>query len=122
MKLSALFLVALLLSGCSDRNLPASAREYSLEQVAQGPTGEISFDAERSRESYLIPPEIPPSLLTYIFARDSRDSRQGEILSISVRYQSARHWTLEILREALPDRVTTQEHHFEAAGETWREV
>ena len=122
MKLSALFLVALLLSGCSDRNLPASAREYSLEQVAQGPTGESSFDAELSRESYLIPPEIPPSLLTYIFARDSRVSRQGEILSISVRDQSARHWALEILREALPDRVTTQVHHFEAVGETWREV
>lgn len=113
------FLVTCLISGCGYGGQRASANKSAEDQ---GPTGEISFSKESARESYLIPPEIPPSLLTYIFARDSRASRQGEILSISIRDQSARHWTLEILREALPDQVTMQVHHFEAVGVTWREV
>ena len=118
-KWTLFFLVACLISGCGySVQIPSTSKSTD----GQGPTGDISFPAESSRESYLIPPEIPTSLVTYIFTRRSNVRNQGEILAISVRDQSRGMWTLEILREAFPDQITTEVLHFKAEGATWREM
>jgi hypothetical protein len=71
------------------------------------------------RESYLIPPEIPASLLTYLF--DST-AREREITSIRVKDVAENIWTLEITSESLPDSALRTVHRFALDGTTWCQV
>jgi len=115
----AALLCALVLSGCTSHG---GAQVGNTIPSEQGPTGVIAEPSVQVRESYLIPPEIPPSLLTYIFTRQSLSEKKGEILSISVLDSGEESWTLEILREFLPDEIRTDVHRFIARGKRWREL
>lgn len=112
-------LCALVLSGCTSH----SGRQGGSAVPSElGPTGVIAEPSVQARESYLIPPEIPPSLLTYIFTREATRATKGEILSISVLDSGEESWTLEIMREFLPDETRTDVHRFTARGKRWREL
>lgn len=105
------FLVALVaLVGCS-----------APQDLSLGPTGnsQRAISKPDVRESYLIPPEIPASLLTYLFR--SRTSK-GEITSIHVHEVVENIWTLAITSESLPDGVFFEVHRFAPDGATWRQV
>jgi hypothetical protein len=115
----AALLCALVLSGCTSLG---GAQVGSAIPSEQGPTGVIAELSVQAQESYLIPPEIPPSLLTYIFARQALSEKKGEILSISVLDSGEESWTLEIMREFLPDEIRTDVHRFIARGKRWREL
>lgn len=115
----AALLCALVLSGCTSHG---DAKGGSAIPSEQGPTGVIAEPSVQARESYLIPPEIPPSLLTYIFTCQAPSEKKGEILSISVLDSGEESWTLEIMREFLPDEVRTDVHRFIARGQRWREL
>ena len=115
----AALLCALVLSGCTSHG---GAQVVSAIPSEQGPTGVIAEPSVQARESYLIPPEIPPSLLTYIFTREATRAKKGEILSISVLDSGEESWTLEITREFLPNEIRTDVHRFIARGKRWREL
>jgi hypothetical protein len=110
---------ALVLSGCTAQSV---AQGESRTPSEQGPTGVIAEPGVNVRESYLIPPEIPPSLLTHIFRRQALSEKKGEILSISVLDSGEERWTLEIIREFLPDEIRTDVHRFTIKGKRWREL
>jgi len=114
----AISALALALCGCS--TLQISSADTSTTEF--GPTGSLSESVGQTRESYLIPPEIPTSLLTYIFKRDLEDVKTGEILAISVSDQSEKMWALKILRESPPDGISERVHRYVTAGTSWREL
>ena len=118
-KFIAGLLCALVLSGCTSHG---GAQVGNTIPSEQGPTGVIAEPSVQARESYLIPPEIPPSLLTYIFTRQAMSEKKGEILSISVLDSGEESWTLEIMREFLPEEIRTDVHRFIARGKRWREL
>lgn len=93
----------------------------SPEQPPLGPTGSStnSLLEPGVRESYLIPPEIPASLLTYIFEHNARGR---EITSISVKDVAGNIWTLDITSESLPDSSLSETARFAPSGATWREL
>lgn len=103
----ALGLVALTVVGCAQ-----------IEQgVAQGPTGRSITPT--TRESYLIPPEIPPTLIDYLLENKNPES---EIVAIEVESGSESLWTLRISSEAPPDRSGSELRSFLRSGDTWSEV
>lgn len=91
------------------------------QEVSLGPTGnsQRATSTADARESYLIPPEIPPSLLTYLF---KKKTHEREITSIYVHDVAENIWTLEITSESLPDGVFSEIHRFAPDGMTWRQV
>lgn len=86
------------------------------EQLPQGPTGDLSMPS--ARESYLIPPEIPVTLLDYLFTHVATDS---EIVSIALVDFSSDTWTLHVASEQLPDEVRTERRRFRFVDGRWRE-
>ena len=98
-------LFVLLLVGCAPPELPP-----------QGPTGHPATPS--ARESYLIPPEIPATLLDYLFAHQAPSS---EIISIAVADFSSDTWTLHVTTEQLPDAVRTERRRFLLVDGSWRE-
>lgn len=103
----ALGLMALMVVGCTQIEQGAS----------QGPTGGLRHPS--SRESYLIPPEIPPSLIDYLLVNKNPES---EIVEIQVESVSVNLWTLKISSEAPPDRTGSELRRFLRSGDTWSEV
>ncbi len=85
-------------------------------QLEQAPTGESSLSVVR--ESYLIPPEIPATLLDYLFRKIPGES---EIVSITVTDHSTDSWTLEITREELPNRSIVERRRFLMIDGEWFE-
>ena len=85
-------------------------------QLEQAPTGASSLSV--ARESYLIPPEIPATLLDYLFIKISGES---EIVSITVIDHTADSWTLEITREELPNRSIVERRRFLMIDGEWFE-
>jgi len=107
LKKLALGLVALTVVGCAQ-----------IEQgVAQGPIGRSITPS--TRESYLIPPEIPPTLIDYLLENKNPES---EIVAIQVESGSENLWTLRISSEAPPDRSGSALRSFLRSGDTWSEV
>lgn len=87
---------------------------------AQGPTGSDKRSqvvAPIALESYLIPPEIPPTLISYILTTRPVDS---EIIALVVRDHSDRSWTLEISRERLPAEIITETIRYVWMGKSWQ--
>ena len=101
----SIIFLTLALVGCSDT-----------EQPPQGPTGLLSMPS--ARESYLIPPEIPATLLDYLFAHQAPRS---EIISISIEDFTNAKWTLEITIEQLPDEVRSERRSFSFIDGAWHE-
>lgn len=99
----------LLTSSCS---APEDSSYSSL-----GPTGSVT--KSEMPASYLIPPEIPATLLTLLFSQVRTGS---EILAIRVVSANSQFWSLEISSESLPDNSSTQIRHFERNGNSWREI
>ncbi|MBM3704109.1 MAG: hypothetical protein FJW54_03440 [Actinobacteria bacterium] len=100
-------LVALTVVGCAQ-----------IEQgAAQGPTGRSITPS--TRESYLIPPEIPPTLIDYLLENKNPES---EIVAIQVERGSENLWTLRISSEAPPNRSGSELRSFLRSGDTWSEV
>lgn len=85
-------------------------------QLEQAPTGASSLPV--ARESYLIPPEIPATLLDYLFRKISGES---EIVSITVIDHTTDSWTLEITREELPNRSIVERRRFLMIDGQWFE-
>ena len=85
-------------------------------QLEQAPTGESSLPV--ARESYLIPPEIPATLLDYLFRKIPGES---EIVSITITDHSTDSWTLEITREELPNRSIVERRRFLMIDGQWFE-
>ena len=85
-------------------------------QLEQAPTGESSLPV--ARESYLIPPEIPATLLDYLFRKIPSES---EMVSITVTDHSTDSWTLEITREELPNRSIVERRRFLLIDGMWIE-
>lgn len=85
-------------------------------QLEQAPTGENPLSVVR--ESYLIPPEIPATLLDYLFRKIPGES---EIVSITVTDHSTDSWTLEITREELPNRSIVERRRFLMIDGEWFE-
>ena len=98
-------LLLLSLAGCAQPELPL-----------QGPTGDLATPS--ARESYLIPPEIPATLLDFLFAHQAPSS---EIISIAVVDFSFDTWTLQVTTEQLPDEVRTERRRFRFVDGSWRE-
>ena len=85
-------------------------------QLEQAPTGESP--PSEVRESYLIPPEIPATLLDYLFRKIPSES---EMVSITVTDHSTDSWTLEITREELPNRSIVELRRFLLIDGEWFE-
>jgi hypothetical protein len=111
---------ALVLALCGCATPQTSAADSSSQKL--GPTGLVADPVVETRESYLIPPEIPTSLLTYIFQRDLDDEKRGEIIAISISDQSENMWALNILRESPPDGISERVHRYIPTGTSWREL
>ena len=106
LSLSFTFSVILLVTGCSNA-----------QPTSQGPTGDSAKVS--SLESYLIPPEIPPTLLDFIFATTPA---QMEILSLEVIEMREKRWTIEVSTEAPPDQSEVAVRRFARIGDTWRSL
>ena len=120
LKYSVPAISALALALCACATPQISAADSSRKKL--GPTGFVTESVVETRESYLIPPEIPTSLLTYIFQRDLEDRKTGEIVAISIYDQSERMWALNILRESPPDGISERVHRYVPVGTSWREL
>lgn len=107
-KVALAMAILLLTSSCS-------APESSYRSL--GPTGSVT--KSEMPASYLIPPEIPATLVTLLFSQVRSGS---EILAIRVVSANSQFWSLEISSESLPDNSSTQIRHFERNGNSWREI
>lgn len=114
MKPASLFLFLavslLLLAGCS----PHVAERT---KTSQGPTG--SQVQPSDWESYLIPPEIPSTLLDYLFAKKLQD---GEITSIKLKDVTDDIWALEVTTERLPNQSHSRVIKYQNIDGTWIEL
>ncbi len=106
----ALALPVALLTSCS-------ARDADQASAVHGPTG--SDTPLRSLESYLIPPEIPTSLIDYIMKNNPDDT---EILSIQVESGSDELWILQLTCERTPDESISIVKRYTRLGTEWAEV
>lgn len=91
-----------------------STGEQRQDGAAQGPTG--SDERTFHRESYLIPPEIPVTLIDYILAKKPDET---EILSIHVESASDELWILQLTYESRPDRSIVVVKRYMRSGDTW---
>lgn len=103
-----IFLLSWALAGCAGQVAPVAV---------QAPTGNSS--EEITRESYLIPPELPPTLIDFILAKKPRGA---ELCALRVRNFSAQSWTLDIEFEELPNEILQVTKSFTRAGDSWREL
>lgn len=103
-----IFLLSWALAGCAGQVAPVSV---------QAPTGNSSEVI--TRESYLIPPELPPTLIDFILAKKPRGA---ELCALRVRNFSAKSWTLDIEFEELPNEILQVTKSFTRAGDSWREL
>ena len=112
--LAQTFLLAtcILLCACQGEPTPVG----SATEAIQGPQGQIMNQAEKSDATYLIPPEIPPSLVTFIV---DAFSRRGEITSLEVLDHGEERWTIQIITERLPDEIASEIHTFIPRGDSW---
>ena len=85
-------------------------------QLEQAPTGASPLSV--ARESYLIPPEIPATLLDYLFRKMPGES---EIVSITITDHSMDSWMLEITREELPNQSSVERRRFLMIDGEWFE-
>lgn len=109
---SFLLTSCLLLSACQGEPTPVS----SARQALQGPQGQIMNQEEKSEASYLIPPEIPPSLVTFIV---DAFSRNGEITGLEILDHGDERWTIQITTERLPNQIESEIHTFIPHGDSW---
>lgn len=110
MRIALLVLLPFLVSGCAFADQSGGP---------QGPTGVRERSAPITLESYLIPPEIPSSLVSYLLQTKPENS---EIVSIGVLAHLEKKWTIEISLERLPAETFREVIEFVKSGESWREV
>lgn len=103
-----IFLLSWVLTGCAGQVAPVSV---------QAPTGNSTEVI--TRESYLIPPELPPTLIDFILAKKPRGA---ELCALRVRNFSAHSWTLDIEFEELPNEIVRVTKSFTRDGDSWREL
>lgn len=103
-----IFLLSWALAGCAGQVAPASV---------QAPTGNSTEVI--TRESYLIPPELPPTLIDFILAKKPRGA---ELCALRVRNFSAKSWTFDIEFEELPNEIFQVTKSFTRDGDSWREL
>ena len=109
---SFLLTTCVLLSACQGEPTPVG----SGPQGIQGPQGQIMNQAEKSEATYLIPPEIPPSLVTFIV---DAFSRNGEITGLEILDNGDERWTIQITTERLPNQIESDIHTFIPQGDSW---
>lgn len=86
--------------------------------TAQGPTGAPLPSFSTERESYLIPPEIPSALLSFLF---TTVEDKAEIVAIAALSSSEDRWVLAVTSEQLPKLSITKTQTFIRVGQEWRE-
>lgn len=90
----------------------------NVKEAAEPNQGPLGISTEDFRESYLIPPEIPSTLLTYIIDRIPRGI---ELTSMKVLNQSASRWQIALSYERPPDSLEQIVREFISDGQRWRE-